>query len=90
MKETSHPPPGSKLLGFFVVPQKERHTREETEKLKNWKLKKQGRQKKKRRGRREKVVQIHRRFSVSEPRKKGKNRQICIFGFHCVAEYRDV
>jgi hypothetical protein len=34
MKERSHPPPGSKLLGLFVVPQKERHTREETEKLK--------------------------------------------------------
>jgi hypothetical protein len=52
MKERSHPPPGSKLLGFFVVPQKERHTREETEKLKSWEVKKQGRQKKKRRGRR--------------------------------------
>jgi hypothetical protein len=51
MKERSHPPPGSKLLGFFVVPQKERHTREETEKLKGWEVEKQGRQKKKRRGR---------------------------------------
>jgi hypothetical protein len=51
MKERSHPPPGSKLLGFSVVPQKERHTREETEKLKSWEVKKQGRQKKKRRGR---------------------------------------
>jgi hypothetical protein len=40
MKERSHPPPGSKLLGFFVVPQKRRHTREETEKLKSWEVKK--------------------------------------------------
>jgi hypothetical protein len=52
MKERCHPPPGSKLLGFFVVPQKERHTREEAEKLKSWEVKKQGRRKKKRRGRR--------------------------------------
>ncbi len=70
MKERSHPPPDSKLLGFFVVPQKERHTREETEKLKSWEVKKQGRQKKKRRGRRYKARQIHTRFSVVRTEEK--------------------
>jgi hypothetical protein len=46
-------PPTSRLQTswLFVVPQKERHTREETDKLKSWEVKKQGRQKKKRRGR---------------------------------------
>jgi len=90
MKETSHPPPCCKLLGFFVVPQKERHTREETEKLKSWKLK--SKVNKIKRGEEEdrRPCRYIEGFQSLEPRKKGKNCQICIFGFHCVAEYRNV
>jgi len=90
MKETSHPPPGSKLFGFFVIPQKERHTREETEKLKSWKLKRKVDKRKRGEEEDRRSCRYIEGFQSSEPSKKGKNRQICIFAFHSVAEYRDV
>jgi hypothetical protein len=68
MKETSHPPPGSKIFALLVVPQKETHTREETEKLKSSEVEEQGRQKKKSIGR---IPRRYiERFQSSEPREK--------------------
>jgi hypothetical protein len=91
MNERSHRPPGSKLLGLFVVPQKERHTREETEKLKSSEVVKQGRQKEKEERKKIKgPADTSKAFSLQNQGKKGQNRQICIFGFHFVAEYRDI